>query len=108
MTVRRRPQSRLGSKLSTLRHRSNCSRELVAQNAGISVHLLQSLEQGRTANPTVHTMIGLARALMVPVAELIDCIELDFETTRSSETASCTDHIGKPAEMTSPVTNSTS
>jgi transcriptional regulator with XRE-family HTH domain len=50
----------------------------VAQNAGISVHQLQSLEQGRSANPKVQTLLGLANSLRVPVNELIDCFAVDL------------------------------
>jgi transcriptional regulator with XRE-family HTH domain len=39
--------------------------------SGVSVHLIQSLEQGRAANPTLRTMLRLAEALGVPVAELL-------------------------------------
>jgi transcriptional regulator with XRE-family HTH domain len=78
MTVRRRPQSRLGTKLFTLRRQAYLSREQVAQGAGISVDLLQSLEQGRTANPRIQTLLGLAHALMIPVVELTDCSAADL------------------------------
>lgn len=85
MTIHRRQPSRLGIRLSDLRQQLYLRREHVAERSGISVHLLQSLEQGRTANPTVHTVLGLARALKVPVSELIDCIALDLEADRSSQ-----------------------
>lgn len=90
MAMRRRPQSHLAAKLLALRQRSYLSREQVAHDAGISAHLLQSLEQGRTANPTVHTVIGLANALMVPVIELIDCIAVDLEAAKNGELFSTT------------------
>jgi transcriptional regulator with XRE-family HTH domain len=60
-----------------LRRQSYLRREQVAQRAGISVHLLQSLEQGRTANPRTKTLLGLARSLDVSVEELIACILAD-------------------------------
>jgi transcriptional regulator with XRE-family HTH domain len=89
MAMRRRPQPRLGAKLFALRRGSYLSREQVARNAGISAHLLQSLEQGRKANPTVQPLLGLAHALRVPVIELIDCIvvELSEEEQVNSDLA---------------------
>jgi hypothetical protein len=44
---------------------------------------LQSLKQGRIANPMFYTVIGLANSLMVPVIELIDCIAINLETVKS-------------------------
>jgi transcriptional regulator with XRE-family HTH domain len=99
MAMRRRPQSQLGAKLFALRQASYLSREQVAHDAGISVHLLQSLEQGRTANPSVHTVIGLANALMVPVLELI---ALRLILRRAAKTDDLFPQaIGTPKPMTS-------
>jgi transcriptional regulator with XRE-family HTH domain len=66
--------------LSSLRRQGHLSREQLAQRSGISADLIQSLEQGRTCNPTVKTLLGLAGSLNVPVIELIDCIAADLET----------------------------
>lgn len=87
MTTRRQQQSKLGVKLSSLRYQAHLSREWVATHSGISYHLLQSLEQGRTANPTIKTLLGLASSLRVPVGELIDCITVDIEAERNSLTS---------------------
>jgi transcriptional regulator with XRE-family HTH domain len=77
MTTRRRQQTRFGARLSLLRRQAYLSREQVAERSGVSVHLIQSLEQGRTCNPKIHTLLGLARSLDVPLEELINCIIVD-------------------------------
>jgi transcriptional regulator with XRE-family HTH domain len=38
----------------------------------VSEHLIQSLEQGRTANPTLQTLLGLAGAFGVTVSALLE------------------------------------
>jgi transcriptional regulator with XRE-family HTH domain len=42
----------------------------------VSEHPVQSLEQGRAANPTLQTLLGLADALGVKVANLIEGVGL--------------------------------
>jgi transcriptional regulator with XRE-family HTH domain len=58
--------------LVSLRWRANLGRGELAAAAGVSEHLIQSLEQGRTSNPKLKSVIGLARALGVTVGELVE------------------------------------
>jgi transcriptional regulator with XRE-family HTH domain len=58
--------------LASLRRRANLSRDELAQRSAISADTVQSLEQGRTANPTLRTLLGLAQGLGVTAAELIE------------------------------------
>lgn len=53
-----------------LRERSNLSLSQLAQRAGISKATLSGLEAGR-ANPSIETLNSIARALGVPIAELM-------------------------------------
>ena len=73
MTTRRREPGPLARTLSRLRARAYpyLSRERLAELSGISVDNIASMEQGRSANPTLNTLLGLADALGVEVAELI-------------------------------------
>ena len=71
MTPRRREPGPLARTLARLRARAWLSRERLAEFSGVSVDLIASLEQGRLANPTLNTLLGLAGALGVEVAELI-------------------------------------
>jgi transcriptional regulator with XRE-family HTH domain len=61
---------RLGAYLRTLR----ADRELaaVAHGAGISPETLRKIESGRLPSPAFGTVVGLARALGVPLQDLAD------------------------------------
>ena len=82
MSTRGRVVGPLGERLSELRWRAGLSRAVVATRAGVSKDLLQSLEQGRTANPTLRVLAGLARGLNVSVGELL--VGLDFAGSKES------------------------
>jgi transcriptional regulator with XRE-family HTH domain len=62
----------LGSRLNALRSDAYLSRAELARRAGVSEDLVQSLEQGRTTNPTLQTLLGLAGALRVTVNDLVE------------------------------------
>ena len=72
MTTRHWEPGRFARTLARLRSKARLSREELARRAGVSIYLLDSLEQGRTANPTLKTLLGLAGALGVTVGELIE------------------------------------
>jgi transcriptional regulator with XRE-family HTH domain len=76
MSTRRCDPGVMGSRLTVLRTRAYLSRAELARRAGVSEHLVQSLEQGRAANPTLQTLLGLADALGVAVATLIEGVAL--------------------------------
>jgi len=57
--------------LNALRNDAYLSRAELARRAGVSEDLVQSLEQGRTTNPTLATLLGLAGALGVTASDLI-------------------------------------
>jgi DNA-binding XRE family transcriptional regulator len=71
MTTRHRDPGVLGNRLTTLRTLAYLSRAELARRAGVSEDLVQSLEQGRTANPRLRTLLGLAGALGVAASDLI-------------------------------------
>jgi transcriptional regulator with XRE-family HTH domain len=71
MTVRHREPGPLARHISHLRYEARLSREELASRANLSPDLVQSLEQGRTANPRLSTLRGLASALGVTVGELV-------------------------------------
>jgi XRE family transcriptional regulator, regulator of sulfur utilization len=72
MTTQHRVPGRFAQTLARLRSTARLSREELARRAGVSVDLVHSLEQGRTANPTLRTLLRLADALGVTVGELIE------------------------------------
>jgi transcriptional regulator with XRE-family HTH domain len=67
----------LARRLAVLRWRAHLSRPRLAAKSGVSIDLVSSLEQGRTANPTLHTLLALARALGVTVGELVEGVGAD-------------------------------
>jgi transcriptional regulator with XRE-family HTH domain len=66
-----------GQQLQRLRTRARLNQEGLAGLSGVSVHLIQSLEQGRASNPTLRTLLRLAEALGVTVAELLERVAPD-------------------------------
>jgi transcriptional regulator with XRE-family HTH domain len=72
VTLRYRAPGPLAERLAHIRrHRARLRREELAERAGVSADLVASLEQGRLANPTLRTLARLARALGVPLVELV-------------------------------------
>ena len=71
MTTRHRETTALGRRLLQLRQRHALTQARLARAAGLSAAIVASLEQGQRADPRVSTVIKLARALGVPVDELL-------------------------------------
>lgn len=61
----------LGQRIRTFRRRRGLRLEDVALRAGLSKSLLSMVERGRV-NSTVATLVGIAHALRVPIADLFD------------------------------------
>ena len=74
MTTRSREPGPFARRLATLRWRACLSRDQLAKRSGVSADLIQSLEQGRADNPTLRTLLGLARGLEVTGGELIESL----------------------------------
>ena len=72
MGTRHHEQGPLGRRLQSLRERARLTQGELAGLSGASVDIIQSLEQGRASNPTLRTMLRLAEALGVTVAELLE------------------------------------
>ena len=72
MTTRSREPGPFARRLASLRWRAGLGRDELAKVSGVSEHLVQSLEQGRTANPSLRTLRGLAQGLGVTVGELVE------------------------------------
>jgi transcriptional regulator with XRE-family HTH domain len=60
----------MGRRLQQLRQARDLSRQELAERAGISREYMRRLEAGRQ-DPTIGTLQRLAKALGVPVAELL-------------------------------------
>jgi XRE family transcriptional regulator, regulator of sulfur utilization len=62
--------SAVGPKIRELREAASLTQEDLAHEAGISTSTLSRIERG-TYQPRMHTLNQLAKALKVPVAELL-------------------------------------
>lgn len=65
------PASRFGAKLARERKRQCKSMEVLARIAGTHASEISRLERG-LRDPRLSTIVGLARALDVPLSELVD------------------------------------
>lgn len=57
--------------LKKLRKKKSWTQEKLAREAGISFHTLIKIENGRTKNPKIKTLIKLAKALGVSLDKLV-------------------------------------
>jgi DNA-binding XRE family transcriptional regulator len=61
----------LGERIRVLRTEKKLSQEKAAEQAGLSPQHLVDIEHGRT-NPTVTSLVGIARALGVKIRDIFD------------------------------------
>lgn len=61
----------LGQRLATIRHRRRLSQQDLADTAAVSVDVIRKLEQGQRHTARLDSLVRLANALDVPIAELI-------------------------------------
>ena len=64
-------EPRLGAVVRRLRVRQDLTQEALARRAGVTQGDLSKIESGERPNPSVATLKRLARALGVPVWELL-------------------------------------
>jgi transcriptional regulator with XRE-family HTH domain len=64
-----RALNRLGNSILALRRERNLTQEEAAENAKLDGKHWQDIERART-NPTVASLVGIARAFKVPLSEL--------------------------------------
>lgn len=65
------PQNRIiGNNIKKFRYKKNLSQESLALEANISLSNLRQIEKG-TANPTIHTLLALAKPLEVTILDII-------------------------------------
>jgi transcriptional regulator with XRE-family HTH domain len=61
----------LGERVRAVRKARDLSQEALAREAGVSLNLVNKLERGVVIDPHYSTLSGIARALGVPVQELV-------------------------------------
>lgn len=64
----------LGKRIREIRGASELTQEDLAVSSGLHPTYISSLETGRR-NPTLNVLCALARALKVPLSELVDGLE---------------------------------
>jgi transcriptional regulator with XRE-family HTH domain len=65
----------LATRLRRLRDAAGLSQQKLAERSGLSISLIVQMEAGKRTDPRVSTVRALARALDVPVTDLIEGIE---------------------------------
>jgi transcriptional regulator with XRE-family HTH domain len=65
-------ERRLGAVVRRLRRQQDLTQEQLARRAGLTQGHLSKIEAGMRQSPTAHTIKRLARALGVPVTELLE------------------------------------
>lgn len=78
----------IGSSIRALRERSKLSIAEVSNLSGLDPSYLSHLELGKITNPTLSTLAGIARAFKVPIAELLNTVDVgaedqDFQITQA-------------------------
>ena len=64
-------KTNLAKKVKRLREKSGLSQEKLARLADVSNNTIINIEAGKQNNPTIDTLKKVARAMNVPVEELI-------------------------------------
>ena len=65
------PQSKIGKNLKKLRQEKGISQDRLSKLADLSLNTVVTVESGANPNPTIETLIRIAKALNVGVDDLI-------------------------------------
>jgi transcriptional regulator with XRE-family HTH domain len=71
MPVPARGQEQLGVRLAAARRRTGLTQEELARRAGVKLDTVRAIEQGRTRNPGIFTVLLLADQLGVTLDALV-------------------------------------
>ena len=67
--------ARLGTTVRKYRQQLSWSQQRLADQAGVSYATIRALETGVTQDPGVFTLLALADALQVPLADLVTTLD---------------------------------
>lgn len=84
MPTRTRTPPPFAQRLTALRLHRYWTQDVLAERSGLSRGIIQALEQGVRANPRLATVLRLAKALNVPLDELIHLDDLGELTVEAS------------------------
>lgn len=65
------PQSKIGKNLKKLRQERGISQDRLSKLADLSLNTVVTVESGANPNPTIETLIKIAKALNVGVDDLL-------------------------------------
>jgi len=65
-------RSREGANVRRLRQKAGITQEELAQQVGVTTHTIWRLENDPLANPRLRTLREVAKALHVPLSDLLD------------------------------------
>ena len=69
--LKQKEASKIAENLRKLRAEKKLSKSKLVTKTGLDYHTIAKIENGRTPDPRVHTMIKLAMALETSVEELV-------------------------------------
>lgn len=67
----KKPSSKIAENLRKLRAKKRLSKSKLVTKTGLDYHTIAKIENGRTPDPRVHTMVKIANALETTVEELM-------------------------------------
>ena len=86
-------KERIGARIASLRKARKMTQEQLAARMEISIPYLSSIERGRE-NPTLNTLINLARCLDLDLGEMFSHIEIEDPTQRKVVISSLLSNVG--------------
>jgi len=65
-------RSQAGANIRRIRIKAGITQENLAREVGVTVHTIWRLESDPAANPRLHTLLAVAKALGVTISELLE------------------------------------
>jgi transcriptional regulator with XRE-family HTH domain len=86
-------KGKIGARIASLRKARSMTQEQLAAKMEISIPYLSSIERGRE-NPTLNTLINLARCLELDLSEMFAHIEIEDPSQRKAVISSLLNNAG--------------
>jgi transcriptional regulator with XRE-family HTH domain len=86
-------KERIGARFASLRKAKKMTQDQLAAKMEISIPYLSSIERGRE-NPTLNTLINLARCLDLDLSELFSHIDIEDPSQRKAAISSLLNNVG--------------
>lgn len=86
-------KEKIGARFASLRKARKMTQDQLAAKMEISIPYLSSIERGRE-NPTLNTLINLARCLDLDLSELFSHIDIEDPSQRKAAISSLLNNVG--------------